>query len=204
MALTVVSRASRLAAFSLALTILGADLASAVDLPARSRVETGETLWQRCKDGPAATTEWESCRYFAAVAHEFVSITEFMTVGPASEKVCFPERYDQDVQVQIYFTYLRDHPEERALRAIELYYKAMREAYPCPAESLQKTLAVMPTKVGIFPSCCHLGQIPAFAGMTAKNLIASPGTALSLQGVIASCRCACSGPSSGQSALLAA
>ena len=132
MAFAVPGRALRLPAFLLAFMISAADLAGAADPPLRARNETGEMLWQRCKDGPAAPkVDWESCRYFVAVAHEYISIVEFMTVGPATEKICFPEKFDEDLQVKVYYGYLRDHPEERSLRAIQLYHKAMRQVYPC-------------------------------------------------------------------------
>jgi hypothetical protein len=132
MAFPVPGRALRLAAFLLAFAVSAADLAVAADTPMRARNETGEMHWQRCKDGPTAPkVDWESCRYFVAVAHEYVSIAEFMTMAPASEKICFPEKFDEDLQVKVYYDYLRDHPDERSLRAIELYHKAMRQVYPC-------------------------------------------------------------------------
>jgi hypothetical protein len=98
----------------------------------RSRIETGETLWGRCKDGPASANDWENCKFFVGLAHEFTSIASPLIVGPQEERICFPEPFDGEAQARVFTDYLRDHPEERQQRAIELYHRAMRAAYPCP------------------------------------------------------------------------
>lgn len=97
----------------------------------RPRAETGEILWERCKDGSAAPARWDSCRFFVGIAHEFIYIATPMLLGNPEDKVCVAA-FDLDEHTALFVDYLRAHPEERHELALALYYRAIHEKYPCP------------------------------------------------------------------------
>ncbi len=99
------------------------------------RGEPGTLLWERCKDGPAGAG-WDSCRFFVGVAFEFMHVTDRLILGTAEEKVCFVGTFDVDREAGMFADYLRAHPEQHGMRAIELFHRAMREAYPCAPEAV--------------------------------------------------------------------
>jgi hypothetical protein len=95
-----------------------------------ARGQNGHILWQRCKDGPANETGWTSCKYFVGVGREMFIITSRIILDP-SDKLCFTGRFNDGADARILTDYLRDHPEERGGKAMEIYFKAFRERYRC-------------------------------------------------------------------------